>query len=343
MARKLKKDEAETTEIDVVTNEGSIAQNHEIAVAKTLEVKAQSELNQAQTDVAPQVATADVADACGGALRAARIAQDLSTQAIAKQLRLGNAQIEALEQNEFSALPEPTIVKGFIRNYAKLLKIPAEPILAAYAELMPKTDQYAFALGPGINMKMSENSKLGSTRYLILTLLLLLMLVAWFFYQHYIQKPDAVNPTPEAADIFPEELALQMPTALELENDTLAVENAAMDDQLSETDPFVETDDNEAKAELVAEASEPVTPAPIAATRLLFNAKQETWISVVNQSGEEVYNKILYAGKREVIDVEQPAEIVVGNAQGATLTIDGESMDLAPHTRMNVARIRLNP
>ena len=77
-------------------------------------------------------------------------------------------------------------------------------------------------------------------------------------------------------------------------------------------------------------------------TRLEFDAAQETWLSVVNQSGKEVYNKILYAGNRDVIDVSQPLEIVVGNANGATLVVDGKPVDLAPYTRTNVARVRLN-
>ena len=331
MARKLKTSEAETTKVDV-------ANNNESGLAAMIEAEATSSVEKVNADLPHQVATSDMPDACGGALRAARLAQNLSTQAIAKQLRLANVQLEALEQNQFSALPEPTIVKGFIRNYAKLLKIPAEPILAAYAEIMPKTDQYAFALGPGINMKMSENNKLSSTRYLIFTLLVLVMLVGWFFYQHYMQQPDAVNPSPEVADSFPEELALEMPEAQVSANDMAIADNTLVENQFSETDVNTQDDDTQVQAELATDAT-----SVIAATRLVFNAKQETWLSVVNQSGEEVYNKILYAGKREIVDVEDPAEIVVGNAQGATLTIDGESMDLAPYTRMNVARIRLNP
>lgn len=316
MARKLKTGETVTTEVDVVTN-------NDIEPRITMKTEAESTAYPAEVGIVDP--TTNAHDQCGGALRAARIARDLSTQAIAKQLRLGNAQIEALENNQFSALPEPTIVKGFIRNYAKLLKIPAEPILAAYAELMPKTDQYAFALGPGINMKMSDNTKLGSARYLLFTLLLLLILGVWFFYQHYIQKPDAVNPMPEEAEMFAEELFLQMPTP--------TIETA-----LPASDVTDDVTTNQQSSEVLTEADRTLDT-----TRLVFNAKQETWLSVVNQSGEEVYNKILYAGKRDIVDIEQPAEIVVGNAQGAMLTIDDKPIDLAPYTRMNVARVRLKP
>lgn len=97
---------------------------------------------------------------CGGELNAARQAQNLSVQDVAKQLRLGVGQVEALENDDFSSLPEATIVKGFIRNYAKLLKIPSEPLVAAYVDLKPETERHAFALNPGINMKITESKNL---------------------------------------------------------------------------------------------------------------------------------------------------------------------------------------
>lgn len=347
MARKLKKDvevEAETPnskESDASVSMETKSEMDEIAV------------EQALTDEASNHALQDYNAQCGGALRAKRIEQDLTTQAVAKQLRLGNVQIEALEANDFSALPEPTIVKGFIRNYAKLLKTPAEPILAAYAELMPKAEQYAFAVGPGINMKISENTKSSSARYLLLTVLLLFGLAAWFFYQHYIQKPDAVNPMPEVAEMFPEELALQMTTP---ENSLSAIEGQEVTDEFSAEEDAIEesavVDAEEPDAEVVSTANEAPevvaepqnaaeTASTVKTTRLEFNATQETWLSVVNRSGEEVYNKILYAGNRDVVDIAQPSEIVVGNAHGATLTVDGKPISLAPYTRINVARVRL--
>ncbi len=342
MARKLKKSE----EIDAETTNLKDAN-----VSVNVDMETKSEMNETMDE--PLLAdpaneqVQDAHDQCGGALRAKRIEQDISTQAVAKQLRLGNAQIEALENNNFSALPEPTIVKGFIRNYAKLLKTPAEPILAAYAELMPKTEQYAYAVGRGINMKISENKKSSSAQYLIITILLLLGLGAWFFYQHYIQKPDAVNPTPEIVEMLPEELALQMTTqegelpaieTQEVTDDAPIEEEAVLDIE----EPVADSDVTE--TEVVAQPqNEAETAQAVKATRLEFNATQETWLSVVNKSGKEVYNKILYAGNRDIVEIEQPAEIIVGNAHGATLIVDGKPMSLAPYTRINVARVRLKP
>jgi cytoskeleton protein RodZ len=307
---------------------------------------------------------------CGGALNAAREAQGLSVQDVAKQLRLGVKQIEALEADDFAALPEATIVKGFIRNYAKLLKIPSEPLVAAYNEMKPEKAQHAYTLHPGINMKISESNKPDVGRYFILTFIILVLAAVWFFYQNYVQKPSPVSPIPEIVEALPE-LALpatermqdgatfqiDMPEQGELytasepvntDNTDTAVDaelTAKNDNELTAnaessltTQPSTRTEAN-----LIDESNQQAEVAPEPGkTRIAFAATQETWLSVVNASGDEVYNKILYAGNRDVVDVWQPAEIVVGNAHGATLVVDGKPIDLAPYTRINVARVRLD-
>ena len=64
-----------------------------------------------------------LASRCGGALRLAREKSGLTIHDIASRLKISPKQIIAIESDDFAALPESTIVRGFIRNYAKLLKI----------------------------------------------------------------------------------------------------------------------------------------------------------------------------------------------------------------------------
>lgn len=360
MARKPKSETVKTD--DVVTDKVSVsAEADEEAMSGTAQL---SELNEAQQEKTK----------CGGALNAAREAQGLTVQEVAKQLRLGVKQIEALETDNFAALPEATIVKGFIRNYAKLLKIQSEPLVAAYIASKPEKEQHAYTLNPGINMKISEHKKSDVGRYFIFTFLLLIAAGIWFFYQNYVQKPSPVNPIPEIVEALPElalpaterasgsgeTYQLDMPDQAASE-DSIASDNSenasaaanVESTDMAANDAVVSTDTLADAAEVpVTEAeqnsnqesrSEDSAVAPVPGkTRLAFTATQETWLSVVNASGKEVYNKILYAGNHDVIDVWNPAEIVVGNAHGATLIVDGKPIDLAPYTRINVARVRLD-
>ncbi|MEE9331442.1 MAG: helix-turn-helix domain-containing protein [Methylophilaceae bacterium] len=307
--------------------------------------------------------------ACGGVLSAARVAQKLSTQEVAKQLRLSVTQIEALELDDYGSLPEATIVKGFIRNYAKLLKISDMPLLKAYAQLAPAKEDYSFALNPGINMKITEHRKSKKLHYFLMGLGLLVAGGLWFFYQSYVQKPSPVDPLPETVESLPQ-LALPMSerienvasTQLEMPEQTqeqvaegeskqeLATSGEAAAEKLAEAETVNDEPEKTTESEPVVEPEEATDqvetsndePLVAGKTRLEFSATQETWLSVVNTSGREVYNKILYAGDRDVVDIRGPSQIVVGNAHGATLVVDGKPIDLAPYTRINVARVRLN-
>ena len=85
-------------------------------------------------------------------------------------------------------------------------------------------------------------------------------------------------------------------------------------------------------------------PSELAAgmSKLEFAATQETWVSVTDANGREIYSKTLFEGNRESIEVKLPANITVGNSLGTSLSVNGKAVDLAPYTRVNVAHIKVN-
>ena len=62
----------------------------------------------------------------GAELRAAREAAGLTIDAVAQQLKLAPRQVQALEDDDFAQLPGRTFVRGFLRNYARLLHLDAD-------------------------------------------------------------------------------------------------------------------------------------------------------------------------------------------------------------------------
>ncbi|HVL34690.1 MAG TPA: helix-turn-helix transcriptional regulator, partial [Burkholderiales bacterium] len=69
----------------------------------------------------------------GVELRSAREAGGLSIDDVAQQLKFAPRQIESLENERFDRLPGPTIARGMVRNYARLLKLDPEPLVARMA------------------------------------------------------------------------------------------------------------------------------------------------------------------------------------------------------------------
>jgi cytoskeleton protein RodZ len=300
---------------------------------------------------------------CGGALRTSRENQGLAIQDIASRLRLSPKQIEAIEADNFAVLPEPTIVRGFIRNYAKQLKINAEPLLDAYNVIVPIANPHELIVKPSANMKMTSYKKPNTGRNVLLGLLALAGLGIWLFYQNYVEKPSPTVPSAslESAEPLPEAALPAAERAPELQAATELTLPPADASALPSTTVMPSAEGTVATpVDASASAAVPIPPAapiitpstitppepeasptPADTAKLEFSANQETWVSVVDASGREIYSKTIYAGSRESIDVKPPVNVTVGNAGATSMSFNGKSVELAPHSRNNVAHIKL--
>lgn len=76
----------------------------------------------------------------GEQLRLARLARDASIAEAAKATAIGAHYLEALEADEFEALPSPVQARGFLRNYAAYLGLDPAELLAQFRALAPPPD-----------------------------------------------------------------------------------------------------------------------------------------------------------------------------------------------------------
>jgi cytoskeleton protein RodZ len=68
----------------------------------------------------------------GQLLKQARVAQDLSVEQIAAELRIEAKQLAALEEDRFDRIGVPVFVKGYIKQYGTRLGLDPRDLLAAY-------------------------------------------------------------------------------------------------------------------------------------------------------------------------------------------------------------------
>jgi cytoskeleton protein RodZ len=66
----------------------------------------------------------------GAQLKARREAMGWSIEQVSDQLKLAPRQVMALEEGDVAALPNLAVVRGFIRAYAKVVKLDAAPLVA---------------------------------------------------------------------------------------------------------------------------------------------------------------------------------------------------------------------
>src|SRR5512143_2137713 len=68
----------------------------------------------------------------GSQLRAAREAHDLTLEQVFKATRIKLPFLEAIEANQFQALPGPVQARGFVRSYANFLGLDGEHLASAF-------------------------------------------------------------------------------------------------------------------------------------------------------------------------------------------------------------------
>jgi transcriptional regulator with XRE-family HTH domain len=76
----------------------------------------------------------------GERLKARRQEKGLPLEEIAYDTRISKERLSAIEQNEFHEFPSHVYAKGFIKNYAKYLKLEWEPLIAIYRRDIEKID-----------------------------------------------------------------------------------------------------------------------------------------------------------------------------------------------------------
>lgn len=261
--------------------------------------------------------------AVGHLLVEARERMGLSVDEVASRLRLMPRQVQALESGNVDALPGPAFVRGFLRNYAKLLQIDAEPLLEACRVHGPELSPSQISLHSE-NILIAGRERKGWTIYLAATVIVILVLVAWFAYMDFTSEKAAPQQSGPAA--IPHELP-----------DT-AVAPQPLDVLPAPSAESVLP----APAGPAAPQGAVAEPAAAANTaKLVLTPTQTSWVSVTDRDGKELFNRNVLTGSSETISGTPPLKLVIGNAAGMQLTFNGSTVDLAPHIRGNVARLTL--
>ena len=90
-----------------------------------------------------------------------------------------------------------------------------------------------------------------------------------------------------------------------------------------------------------AETPAPVSDSKPAGDRLVFRFATESWVEVRDASGDIIFSRTNRAGSVQEVTGKPPYKLVVGNARNVKLEYRGEAVDLAPHTKVSVARLTL--
>jgi cytoskeleton protein RodZ len=262
----------------------------------------------------------------GQALRSARQAANLSVAEVAQILKFSPRQIEALEADDHAALPGTTIVRGFVRSYAKLLKLDSGVLLQSLNHSTPNApadvrppDNMGVASQPGSDRQISPLLSIA-----IVLALAAVLLALWHF----------LGPTAGKTSTTP----LSQTAPATTEQVPVAPINSA-----NPADPGATSVAAQAVAGTGAPPGGPGAPAngaaPVAGPALVFTFQDRCWVEVTDATKQKLHSAENPAGTKLTLSGKPPYEVVVGNAAKASLVYGDRVIDLAPYTRAEVARL----
>jgi cytoskeleton protein RodZ len=264
----------------------------------------------------------------GQILRNAREAQGVTVEEAAVRLRLMHRQIEAMEADDFESLGQPVFARGFVRNYARLLALVPETLLARMEGAPAEPAPVSQAEPP------QQRSWLSSP-WLILLLLGLLLLVAipvvlyLWLNSEVDEGPASPMPTAQSRP------APQTPPPASAAASPVVAAPVAPAAAVAQDAPAAEV---AAPAEAAAPAA--VAP-PVASSVLHLEFGAEAWTEIKDSSGRMLHRQLNRAGSSVDIHGQPPFDVVIGNAAQARMTYNGRPFDLKPFIDVTVARFTL--
>ncbi len=293
-----------------------------------------------------QVAVAPMAPVLGALLRGAREQHGLLIEDISNRLRLSPRQVQALESDDFAALPEAMITRGFIRNYARLLGLDAEPLLEAYRALVPSSDSPRAISIESENILISGSNKHPWHMYMLASLAVALLLGAWLIYVDYFPHQSAkLVPATEIAATAKTRAATESGTYTELLPMAALPAAERLPEDKATASPATQPESRAAPAvagvTATSRASNPTPAGANALAKLKFTFSDHTWVRVIDRNNKEILNKTKPAGSAETVEGQPPFKVTIGNAAGSRLVFNDKPVDLAPYTKFNVVHLTL--
>lgn len=255
----------------------------------------------------------------GQVLREVREAQGLTLAEVSSALKFSTRQIEALENDDYQQLQGKTFLRGFVRAYARLLRLEAEPLLQMLGDdFSPAPAQIVVPANMGETDPVPFYARHGRKFGIAALLVLLAAGIAWyagneegFLLERHAQPTEVAIPIGQPNAEFS-----QAATGPE------TAEPAAVSPSTAPA----------------ATAAVPEQPAP-EVPALVFEFSDYSWLEVKDASGQVLLIGEFPRGEKKTVTGKPPYQVWIGKASAIKLTYGERVIDVLPHARDDVARL----
>jgi cytoskeleton protein RodZ len=296
---------------------------------------------------AEQPANPDSHGIPGRTLAAQREAMGWTVEQVADQLKLAVRQVVALEAGDYASLPGPAVVRGFVRAYAKIVKLDAAPLVAMIALDAPgPTDATGTTLRRDKPASFSEvrfpthgkRAALPIVPIAVVVVVIAAAAAAWHFglVQRVLNRAEA-----PAASSAPS--AVLQPTVAAPAASVPAAPAIGVNSLESASVPLISVpppSSTAAGSPAAGVAAAPVA-APDGANALVITVREDSWIQVQRAKGAPLISRLVKGGTTETFEINEPVTLVVGKPGGVSATLRGAAVELPVEPGKAVSRVNL--
>ena len=301
----------------------------------------------------------------GALLRDAREAAGLHIAALAVALKVPVAKLEALEADNFSALPDMVFVRALASSVCRTLKIDPQAVLA----LLPQGEGPRLSAGDvGLNAPVKGFAgrssaapfKGAGSRSFVWAVGLLLIGAALMMFlprgldadlSALLKQPETTTKIPMPTGNVAQEISVAV--GAEQRVPSAAPAPAPAPASAPAAGVGVELPAGESikpagiashpivlpSVEASAPSSAPAADAPSGV--LAFKARSESWIQVRDAAGALVLQRNLAPNELVSVSGVLPLAVVIGRADATEVFVRGKPYDIGPVSRENVARFEV--
>jgi cytoskeleton protein RodZ len=284
----------------------------------------------------------------GKTLAAQREAMGWTVEQVADQLKLAVRQVVALEAGDYASLPSPAVTRGFVRAYAKIVRLDPIPLVAQIdlGATGPNTGSVPRRERPASfsEVRFPSHGKRSALPIGIIAAaavgVLVIAGIAWKFDAlPGMHHAPAVATAPAAATPVTPVVATP---SIDLQNNAVPLISVPPPASTNATIVSGVTPAGVAAPTAAAPATTPAPPATSGGNALVVNFKEDSWLQVRKVSGgEPLIKRLVKAGSVETFDVSEPVTVIVGKPSAVVATLRGEAVALPLQPGKTFSRVAL--
>lgn len=259
-------------------------------------------------------------------LKSEREKRKVSLSQIAAETRISLRHLESLEEGRFADLPGGIYTRAFLKAYCEILKLDSQDIMQRYeVEVVPLSEK---PLKTRVQIP-KQSSTFVIHPYIVWSLLLLISATGLFFSKKWItaifspyfshspaaSRYESVQPVVTPGPPEPAPLSASSPST--------STPDSTVNTFVGPVAPFpapAPAEPSETSASSAPQSAPATNPR---ALRLEIDVTDKCWISL-DRDGKLALRKILQPGEVQSFDAAEKFQIVLGNAGGVRLKINGK-------------------